>query len=587
MYLTVGEVLALPPLRELSLVAGSSGLERQVTRVSVLEVPPGSRRWTRGGELFMSSLYAFRDQGADTYVDAIDLLHYGEAAALCLHPGLTGFRFLDLMARRAEELGIPLILLPQDMPYCVVTDAVMGGLLGRQSALLERSAAINRELTQVILTGGGLDGICRIVARRMQRHVAILENGSNEVLSHSGTTSRERELLVDLVESRFSLDDARPVPLPTVLSSGGPRQIYASTHETQHGPVSVLAAPVVVGDETAARLVIWGSDEPCSELDLMILAHACTVVGLEVLKRRAVLEAERRIQQDFYGAALSGDFATHDAAARQARQAGVTLAPGYLVGVFDWSGQFIQQQIRILGNWSGSAAVVARDVLAVVLPVSTRRQRPFADAGRLMSEIADHLADEYGLPHNAGLSRLADDILGLPAALAEAKLALSVAGTLNYEQGPLAFADLGILQLLAGMEDSAWLRQFVSDTLRPLLLVRDGPDLMRTLEAYLDAGGGYLAAAKAVEVHPNTVKYRVEKIRTLLGSQSLTDPVRRLGLHVALKGYRLLNVQNCVVEQEFRVDEGLSAIDLSAEDKMIPPILCGASIAAPTNDGQY
>ena len=109
---------------------------------------------------------------------------------------------------------------------------------------------------------------------------------------------------------------------------------------------------------------------------------------------------------------------------------------------------------------------------------------------------------------------------------------------------------------------------------------------MRTLEAYLDAGGGHLAAAKSVEVHPNTVKYRIEKIRTILGSPSLTDPVRRLGLHVALKGYRLLGTLDCVAEQESRIDEGFSAIDLSVQDKLFPPELSGTSIVPPMNDAQ-
>ena len=405
MNFTVGEVLALAPLRELSLVAGRGGLDRQVTRVSVLEVPLGYRRWSRGGEFFMSSLYALRDQGCEAYADTIRFIEEGRAAALCLHPGLTGFRFLDAMISEADRLEIPLILLPEDMPYCVVTDAVVGGLLGQQSAFLERSVAINRELTQIILSGGGLDGICQTVGRRMQRPVAVLGSGSYEMLAYSGGTGRAGDPRFDLLEQRFSIENATPIPLPLALASGQPTQMFTDTLETAEGQVRILAAPVVVDDQTCAHLVIWEPREPYSELDLMILAHACTAVGLEVLKRRAVLEAEHRVQLDFYGAALNGDFTSIEDATRRARHAGVTLESSYLVGVLDRGGHPIQRQFWLSGSWEGSAVVATGDVLAVVLPVPAYRARPREEADQLLRHIPGKLITERGMTGTVGVSR--------------------------------------------------------------------------------------------------------------------------------------------------------------------------------------
>ena len=144
----------------------------------------------------------------------------------------------------------------------------------------------------------------------------------------------------------------------------------------------------------------------------------------------------------------------------------------------------------------------------------------------------------------------------------------------------MAFDDLGVWQLLAGMDDTNRLSQFVADTLGSLLHTRDGIHLMRTLEAYLDAGGGHLAAAKVLAVHPNTVKYRVEKVRELLGYETLDDPVRRLGLHVALKGYHLLNPPACDVRQKTNAPEATDRADLSSGDKVTADRLSASSIAS-------
>jgi DNA-binding PucR family transcriptional regulator len=62
------------------------------------------------------------------------------------------------------------------------------------------------------------------------------------------------------------------------------------------------------------------------------------------------------------------------------------------------------------------------------------------------------------------------------------------------------------------------------------------PMLAKTLRAYLDSFGDIGAAAQSLQVHPNTVRYRVRRIEKLL-STSLADPEVRLlfslGLRVA------------------------------------------------------
>jgi DNA-binding PucR family transcriptional regulator len=60
------------------------------------------------------------------------------------------------------------------------------------------------------------------------------------------------------------------------------------------------------------------------------------------------------------------------------------------------------------------------------------------------------------------------------------------------------------------------------------------PALVQTLRAYLDSFGDIAAAAAQLHVHPNTVRYRVRRIETLL-STSLADPDVRLLLSLGLR----------------------------------------------------
>jgi DNA-binding PucR family transcriptional regulator len=65
------------------------------------------------------------------------------------------------------------------------------------------------------------------------------------------------------------------------------------------------------------------------------------------------------------------------------------------------------------------------------------------------------------------------------------------------------------------------------------LRARD-PMLAETLRAYLDSFGDIGAAARSLQVHPNTVRYRVRRIEKLL-STSLSDPEVRLLFSLGLR----------------------------------------------------
>ncbi|HEY9303287.1 MAG TPA: helix-turn-helix domain-containing protein, partial [Mycobacterium sp.] len=65
------------------------------------------------------------------------------------------------------------------------------------------------------------------------------------------------------------------------------------------------------------------------------------------------------------------------------------------------------------------------------------------------------------------------------------------------------------------------------------LQARD-PELVQTLRAYLDSFGEVAAAAQQLNVHPNTVRYRVRRIEKLM-STSLANPEVRLLLSLSLR----------------------------------------------------
>jgi DNA-binding PucR family transcriptional regulator len=72
---------------------------------------------------------------------------------------------------------------------------------------------------------------------------------------------------------------------------------------------------------------------------------------------------------------------------------------------------------------------------------------------------------------------------------------------------------------------------------RPLAALSQAP-LLATATAYLDSGGSLEATARALFVHPNTVRYRLGRIADVTG-YDLTEPREGWAARIALAIGRL------------------------------------------------
>ena len=117
-------------------------------------------------------------------------------------------------------------------------------------------------------------------------------------------------------------------------------------------------------------------------------------------------------------------------------------------------------------------------------------------------------------------------------ALARRAVALARRGVID---GPIVRCDDHLLTLLCHA-DEFLLDELSRRSLAPFagLTPKQRDRLEATLLAWLDTRGGVNEIAARLEVHPQTVRYRMHQIDELVGDR-LHDPVRRLELEIALR----------------------------------------------------
>jgi hypothetical protein len=124
---------------------------------------------------------------------------------------------------------------------------------------------------------------------------------------------------------------------------------------------------------------------------------------------------------------------------------------------------------------------------------------------------------------------------GRSVARAQAAWALHLAGLLDADPTALVRADEHLLALLLAAEPEL-AADLCERAIAPLRALPAGAGVRaeQTLRAWLDAHGDVSAAAAALHVHPQTVRYRLAGLREVFGN-ALDDPGARLELAVALR----------------------------------------------------
>ncbi|WFB10927.1 helix-turn-helix domain-containing protein [Streptomyces sp. LX-29] len=125
------------------------------------------------------------------------------------------------------------------------------------------------------------------------------------------------------------------------------------------------------------------------------------------------------------------------------------------------------------------------------------------------------------------------------ASLRWARRLLSLTPQSGGPEARVVFVDDHLSTLLL-LQDESLARALATRWLQPLagLTPRQSERLEETLLAWLE-GGGAPEAAKALHVHPQTVRYRLRQIEKLFGP-GLRDPRTRFELELALRSRRLM-----------------------------------------------
>jgi hypothetical protein len=396
--------------------------------------------------------------------------------------------------------------------------AQTNAMLEETVATLRRGMQIHDRLTRVEAAGQGATGIAEALHELTGLAVAVEDRYGN--LSAWAGPGQP-----DPYPKRSAYDRAQLL-----------RRLMMAGRSVRDGDRLVAMAsprPGVLG-----LLALIDPDRRAGSTDVMAIEHGATILAVELARLRGLADTELRVRRELVHDLLSGT--DDESAYLRAEALDYDLGPPH--------------QVIVVEITEGSSA--DEDVLLAVRRVLRQQQVP-----ALLSTMADRvvivaprggtdweglrlaIVAQLGGGCRLGVGEPCPRPSTLPRSLREAQLALRLQKSSSRAERTSAFADLGVLRMLASVEDLADVEGYVRKWLGVLATYdeRKHTQLVKTLTEYLQHGGGYEATSQALSVHRSTLKYRLQRIRELTGFD-LGDPETHFNLELATRAWVTLQV---------------------------------------------
>jgi hypothetical protein len=431
---------------------------------------------------------------------------------------------VSALVTEASIHGITVLAAADEVPWRHL-DALLLSVLGAQGVQVESASAVGDELFALANAIGAVIG----------GSVAI-EDLDRRVLAYSSSTHQRIDALREqsILDRRVPDLERNPEQYRMVLASHGVVRFAERSDEFARSAISIRAGEQPLGTIWAIEALSGLSDQ-----GEKALIEGAKLAALKILRTLNASGLELQLREAALLRALEGSLTTQEAAFRLSLPGGGELCLVGFAAIAQANGTapLITHIASALSRYvaayrpDASMATTARAVY-ILLPGGGERSITRFAAGALSAT-----ANSFGKQIRAAITSVTNDPSQLASLRGEIDDILRVTTTQPDLPSLARLGDVHTRVLLAHVADELAheprLRHSGIDT----MLTYDSEHLTgygRSITAWLDAFGDIGKAASVLDIHPNTLRYRLRRSNELFGV-SIDHPDDRLAVWMQLR----------------------------------------------------
>ncbi|WP_157800993.1 PucR family transcriptional regulator [Bacillus solitudinis] len=558
MILTVADIKNLDILKDARIHTGQLELNHcPVEWVSVIETPV--EQFVRKNELVLSTAVGC---ASDTDLECFirDVIESG-AAALAIATGKFIKTIPPSVINIAEKQGFILFELDWHIRFSDIIQTVLEKIEKIKREHFEKMENVRKTLLDFILTGKTLEHVCQYVSESVRGPIII----SDKRGLIRGSSKQVPPLLEASWIEYFHIQLER---------DGIYRNLSQTKQWVRYGNSYALQLFIHSAGSVQGYLIVGGfGEEPLHEEEyvewIMLLEHVTTAVALFFLHEHAASETEWRLRDDFVWALAKGDIHSWETILSRSKSLGYQLnlpyvgliaSPENLSELFEsqkenrmskdhWLNNLIrclEEEAENIANGLALKTMVTfqQNELIIFLEVLHNQSTETAlfyvtSLEKRLSLLFPTLLISWGIGKQFGYNIFQDTYQ-------EAKRALDIGRKRNRvgieAEGPYLFADTKMDRVLESIAEIDELKE-LSETLLVSLLHYSKErkiDLLYTFRTYHKNKSNVSQTARELNLHRQSLLYRLRKIETLTGCNlDNPDDVFLLDLSARLWSYRI------------------------------------------------
>ena len=530
---------SLPPGTRV--VAGETGLTRDVTWATRLRPAPPAFEHLSGGELVLLPPHVLEMLDERLRLDEAirQLAVFGIAAVAVAETVTTEAK------RVATEHDLPLIVLPDGADFGMLERATSRYISERRRDIQRRGQDAGRQLMELAIGGEPLPSLALELAT-LSRRAVVFEGRDGRVLAFQAGSSL---LSGGNAEALLAATRGPVASWLRSVASTSPAEPPWATWRVSAEWVRIVS-PVSGREGLLGSVTLFVAAGEESVEDGVLASRGAAACAVTLSREHAADGARREIELNVLDEILDGALRSEVSLLQQIKRLGHDLTRAYCTIIARVDPAPGTPARAREGRWSvleeglnRAARTRTARILWRVRNTSAEIVWPVDDDAELDAIVAtvhDELRGAIALTGSSevvslGIGRVRSGLEGIRLSHQDARQALTIGRRLHGPGNVTTFEKLGVYRLIYAAEHLPELRTFQEEALGPLIAYdrEHGAELVKTLEAFFAANCSPKEAATLLHVHRNTVLYRLERIADISGLDLNASDIR-LRLHLAL-----------------------------------------------------
>ncbi|WP_068784161.1 PucR family transcriptional regulator [Paenibacillus phocaensis] len=523
---TCKDLFQMNSLSGLKLLAGERGMEGIINRVNIMEVPD-IENWAQANEFLVTTGYSHH-HNMDAFLEIIPKLAERGVAALGIKPK----RFIAEVPRQvidcAEAQGLPLFELPESTIFSNVVREVMEKVIALETRTVLMLQHRLEQVSELMLHGREMPQILETIEDMTGNPLCILDAFRRLI------ASPRHEAYFAPFPGRLEGFDSRSSPRHSVITvaddtvpEGTVRLHVFNLWETERDPILVLLAEKY---------------EPCSDLVLSTVSRMLPLLNIRLSGENTYKLVKAKYFDGFLKDWLTGVIPSTEDLDIKGRLYGYDelSTQSYRAAIVKFhtgsppapDGALIAELNRATANCGLFTSIGGK--IVALLPQSPSREPALLPES--VERVRDRIEEVLGTGAFSLCIGEACEPLAVHQAYLDAENLYIASSASNATARLVTWEQLGIYAILSLLPKHANIDKFMNRYMKPMLEYDQAhqSSLVETLKLYFRMGCNIKLTAGAMFTHYNTVVYRLDKIKSLLGI-SFDDPEARLQLQIVLK----------------------------------------------------